>query len=351
MCVPDLDLNLIVGNMNLQSFLDTAGIIIDVRTPAEFTQGHIPGAMNIPLFSNEERALVGTAYKIKGPQEAIFLGLELVGPKLASFAKQAREHVGNNLAKIYCWRGGMRSSSMSWLLETAGLQTTTLQGGYKAFRQWVFKTLERHRPIAVIGGLTGSGKTEILHKLRQTGQQILDLEALAKHRGSCYGMINLSTQPTNEQFENEIAYLWHSFDSSSPVWIEDESRTIGKCKIPDPLFKQMRTSPLFIIESTRSARIHKLLHDYGTLSIPTLITATKKIERQLGSERTHQVICCLQEKNLGKSVEILLDYYDKLYTESLKRRNQPLLKLSDLALCDAYETYKNLGKMHVQLAH
>lgn len=334
--------------LELHSFLNTPGIFIDARSPSEYDHGHIPGSVNIPLFSNDERALIGTIYKRNGHQEAFRKGLEIVGPKLASFVEQAQKHVGKNSAKIYCWRGGMRSSSLAWLLQTSGLKTYTLYQGYKKYRHWILQTLEKQHPIAMLGGLTGSGKTEILHRLKQTGQQVLDLEALAKHRGSSYGMMFQFPQPTNEQFENEIACCWQSYNSLSPVWIEDESRTIGKCKIPDALFKQMRTAPLFIIESKFSSRIHKLLQDYGNISIDNLITSTKKIERKLGSQRCHQIICYLQEQNLERSVEILLDYYDKLYINSIKRRGQPLFNLSnhttnDCAekLCKAYEAYAN----------
>ena len=331
--------------IDIQTFLDRPGVFIDVRSPGEFAQGHIPGSINIPLFSNEERAVVGTSYKKRGREEAVMLGFEIVGPKLASFAAQAKEHIGKGLAKVYCWRGGMRSSSMGWLMQTAGLKTCTLQSGYKAFRRWVLLTLSSPRPIALIGGLTGSGKTEVLHKLGITGQQVLDLEALAKHRGSSYGMMDLQQQPSNEQFENEIALRWQTFDSKRPVWIEDESRMIGQCKIPDSFFTQMRASPLFIIESPRQIRVQQLLQDYGTLSIPNLIAATKRIERRLGSERTLQVINLLQEKNLESALEILLDYYDKSYIKSLKGRQQPILHLSynpdsletwAEKLCDAY---------------
>lgn len=316
-------------SIDIQSFLDKQGTFLDVRSPGEYGQGHIPGAINLPLFSDDERALIGATYKKKGHEQAVMLGLEIVGPRISMLAAQAKEFVGNNFAKVYCWRGGMRSSSMNWLLQTAGIKAATLQGGYKTFRRWALQALTVSRQIILIGGLTGSGKTEYLHKLKHTGQQILDLEALAKHRGSSYGMIDMQTQPSNEQFENEIAFCLYNYNSKHPVWIEDESRMIGKCKIPDPLYAQMRTSPLYIMESPHEARVQQLLQDYGNISSPTLIAATKRIERKLGSERTHQVIFCLQEQNLKGAIEILLDYYDKLYSESLKQRKQQILYLSN----------------------
>ncbi len=315
--------------MNIQTFLKTPGTIIDVRTPGEFIKGHIPGALNIPLLSNEERVLVGTVYKQKGRDEAVLLGLKIVGPKLATFVEEAKSLVKADRVKIYCWRGGMRSQSMAWLLQTGGMQTSTLHEGYKAYRQWVLQTIGEQRSIRLIGGLTGSGKTELLQKLSLQGEQVLDLEDLAQHSGSSYGGLNSFQQPTQEQFENEIAQCWQTFSSERPVWVEDESRMIGKCKIPDSLFAQMRDAPLFVIESNQEMRINQLLKNYGKASISQLIDATKRIERKLGIERTQKVISHLQNQNFTSAIEIILDYYDKMYTDSLKKRHQPIIYLQN----------------------
>jgi tRNA 2-selenouridine synthase len=314
--------------VDIQSFLKFSGPIIDVRSPGEFVQGHIPGSVNIPLFSNDERVLVGTVYKRSGYEAAVILGLEIVGPKLAYFVKEAKALNVEEHLKIYCWRGGMRSSSMAWLLQTAGLKTYTLQNGYKAFRSWALHVIKEPHCVSIIGGLTGCGKTEILQVLRERGQQVLDLEDLAKHRGSSFGLIDKIVQPSNEQFENEIALQWAKFDKQRPVWIEDESRMIGKCKIPDPLFIQMHKAPLYVIRSSKEARIQRLLQDYGKTSIPNLILATKRIEKKLGSERTRQVISHLQEKNFEKAIEILLYYYDISYIRCLKSCQKPVVYLS-----------------------
>ncbi len=340
-------------NVGTEDFLDHPGIFIDVRSPGEFVQGHIPSAVNLPLFSNEERAFVGTAYKKKGREEAILLGLEIVGPKLLSFVEKAKEYVGKGLAKVYCWRGGMRSSSMAWLLQTAGLKVCILQYGYKAFRRWVLHSLVTPRQLAVVGGLTGCGKTEILQQLLNEGHQVLDLEAIAKHRGSSFGVNATNSQPSNEQFENEIGICWQSFDAKRPIWIEDESRMIGRCKIPDALFKQMRSSPLFVLETNPQVRIKRLLRDYGSQSIINLIAATKRIERKLGLERTQQVIRFLQDRNLEGAIEILLNYYDKSYSESLKNKQQPILSIQiglETKIEKLYEAYEAI-KNNVQFTH
>lgn len=313
--------------IDIQSFLDQPGLLIDVRSPAEFLHGHIPGAINLPLFSNDERAIIGICYKQKGHQEAILKGLEIVGPKMASYSALAKQLIGNNQAKIYCWRGGLRSHSISWLLQTIGLKTLTLHQGYKTFRRWVLKELALKRSFALIGGLTGAGKTDVLHELHKKGEQTIDLEDLARHRGSSYGFLALP-QPSNEQFENVIAIHLQKMNPQLPIWIEDESRMIGKCKIPDALFIQMRSSPLFIIESPFQVRIEKLIKDYGSLSLFNLINATKKIERKLGKERSRLVIELLNKQNLEDAVQILLSYYDKLYRDSLNKRPTPFFTLT-----------------------
>jgi tRNA 2-selenouridine synthase len=313
-----------IPSCDIHAFLDRPGVFIDVRSPCEFSQGHIPGAFNLPLFSNEERALVGTTYKKKGQNAALIQGLEIAGPKLSDLAIQAKQIAGKNFAKVYCWRGGQRSRSMAWLFQTAGLQTCTLLMGYKAFRRWTLNTLSSPRLIFLIGGLTGTGKTKLLRQLKEEGKQILDLEALAHHRGSSFGLLEKHLQPANEHFENRIAFHLSSCNSALPLWIEDESRMIGKCKIPDPLFAQMRQAPLFILESQRNNRIQHILEDYGNASLAHLAAATQRIERRLGSEKTKQVLEHIQAQNFNSAIEILLDYYDKSYSESLKRRNQPM---------------------------
>jgi len=301
-----------------EEFLCTAGVAFDVRSPGEYSQGRIPGAINLPLFTNEERAEVGTKYKQCGKDAAVELGLGLVGPKLASFVATAKRECPNTVAKVHCWRGGMRSSSMAWLLSTAGFKTVTLRGGYKAFRKWVLQKLSQPLNLLVLGGLTGAGKTAILHALREKGEQILDLEDLACHRGSAFGV--MGQQPTNEQFENEIAIALQSLDLSRQIWVEDESRMIGRCKVPDALFAAMRQQPLVMLERPKSERVAKLLADYSQAPRQSLIEAVERLQRRLGGARSKQIIQLIHENQLPQAVELLLDYYDAAYRHSLSRR-------------------------------
>ncbi|NBW62949.1 MAG: tRNA 2-selenouridine(34) synthase MnmH, partial [Synechococcaceae bacterium WB4_1_0192] len=178
----------------IHSFLKAAGPVVDVRAPAEFAQGHIPGARNLPLFSDEERAAVGTTYKQQGRTAAVQLGLELVGPKLAalgqSLSSWSSEANGQPL-RLHCWRGGMRSGSVAWLADSLDLPVLLLEGGYKAYRRWVLEQLLLPWPIHLLGGRTGTGKTDLLLALERRGVAVLDLEGLAHHRGSSFGNLGL----------------------------------------------------------------------------------------------------------------------------------------------------------------
>lgn len=311
-------------NLLINGFLKGSGVIIDVRTPAEYAQGRIPGSINLPLFSNEERAILGTVYKQQGHSTAVNLGLKLVGPKLSELAATAKGHAGNGEARVHCWRGGMRSSSMSWLLRTVGIRTTTLTGGYKAYRRWTLDLFKQPLLLYVVGGLTGSGKTQMLRAMRNLGEQVLDLEELAHHRGSSFGMLGMPPQPTNEQFENEIAMQLSAFDLQRPIWVEDESHMIGRCKIPDALIEAMHTAPLFFVERAMEERMEILLHDYAKIERSELILATERIKRRLGAERTKSIVENIDQGKYREAIEMILRYYDASYRYEIGRRQQPI---------------------------
>lgn len=309
--------------LEFSDFLKLPGVVFDVRSPGEFDHGRIPGAISLPLFSNQERALVGTTYKQAGKENAVLQGLQLVGPKLAAIVGQAKIHMLTGFAKVHCWRGGMRSSSVAWLLETAGMKTATLNGGYKAFRRWALNEISLPKTLIIIGGMTGCGKTSILRALKAKGEQVLDLESLANHRGSSYGMIGMPPQPSSEQFENEIAIQLASFDPKRPVWIEDESRFVGTCKIPDTIFSQMLESPLCMVERPLNERKFNLQLDYGNASPLELKEATQRIAKRLGGARTKEVIELIDTGHWAEAAEIVLKYYDSAYQHALSRRKQP----------------------------
>lgn len=300
--------------INVESFLKSPGPLYDIRSPGEFLQGTLPGAINLPLFSDQEREQVGTVYKKQSPQKAFLLGLDYVGPKMRGFVEQVQ---GQN-PRLFCFRGGMRSQSMGWLFSQGGMKPLLLKGGYKAFRKFVLNTLEKTYPLHILGGLTGAGKTSHLQTLKKEGHQILDLEALAQHKGSAFGKLT-DTQPTSEHFENWIACTLWQMDPSKPIWVEDESRMIGSCKIPDSLYKQMQTSPFYLLQTPLEQRIATLVEEYGKYSESYLIEAVQCIKKRLGGARTSKIIECIISKNFQEAVFLLLEYYDQAYMYSIKR--------------------------------
>lgn len=306
--------------LQIEEFLHAPGLMLDVRSPAEYEHAHIPGAISFPLFNNEERAQVGICYKQRGKDAAVELGLEIVGPKLAGFVQEARRLTRDRVLRIHCWRGGMRSGSMAWLMETAGFQVTLLDKGYKGFRQWVRDTLAVPKPILTLGGMTGSGKTAVLQELARQGAQILDLEALANHRGSSYGALGLPSQPSTEQFENLMAMAWRQLDASRPVWIEAESRMIGTCRIPDEIFHPLQQAPVLELQRSRPERITILMQEYGSADSKDLITATERISRRIGGQHAKAAIEYIQNGSLELAIAIVLDYYDKTYQYDLQKR-------------------------------
>jgi len=298
--------------------------VIDVRSPGEFAQAHVPGAVNIPLFDNDERAKVGTRYKQAGKDHAVLMGLEFVGPKLADFVRQARRlsNGSGGQVLVHCWRGGMRSGSFAWLLQTAGLSPAILTGGYKAYRNVVLAAFAEPRNLLILGGKTGSGKTDILHQLAAQGEQIIDLEGLANHKGSSYGAIGQLPQPSSEQFENLIFQEWQRLDRNRTIWLEDESRNVGSCFVPMPLWHQMRAAPVAFVDVPKVVRVERLVREYTGIDHELLIEATERIRKRLGGQITQQALDALAQQNYAIVADLTLDYYDKAYLYGLSQRNQ-----------------------------
>ena len=292
-------------------------LTIDVRSPAEYLKGHIPHAVNLPLFTNEERAVIGTLYKQKGKNEAIEMGLEIVGPKMADFARFAKKKGKENKIYVYCWRGGMRSGSMAWLWDMLGYDVYILKQGYKAYRHYVLEELGKPIPYTIIGGKTGSGKTALLYQLQAMGEQIIDLEGIAHHKGSAFGALGQQPQPTTEQFENLLQQALSQLDTSKRIWLEDESKNIGSCYIPNTLWAQMRQAPLVVVELPIEVRVARLVQDYGTEAIDGLEECIKKIERRLGNEAMKEALKALHERDLATVARITLRYYDEAYDHGL----------------------------------
>ena len=291
--------------------------VLDVRSPGEYSHAHIPGAFNLPLFTDEERKVIGTVYKQQSRQAAIKIGLDYFGPRIRSTVELA-EAIINNLpsdrsltntssektdfqfpapdsrlptsnsrpALIHCWRGGMRSAAIAWLLDLYGFKVYTLAGWYKKYRAWVMETFSFPFSFNILGGFTGSGKTYVLEELRKKGAAVINLEKLAHHKGSAFGNIGMPEQPSQEMFENLLSHelrkrsrkgeapgIPHSLKNSSEglnhstssslhlsetninhqlqtinrIWLEDESQRIGHINIPPPLWNNMRQSPIYFL--------------------------------------------------------------------------------------------------------
>ncbi|MBA3721291.1 MAG: tRNA 2-selenouridine(34) synthase MnmH [Parachlamydiaceae bacterium] len=321
------------NSLPLDSFLKSQSPIFDVRSPAEFNQGHIPGSISLPLFDDQERSIIGTAYKQESREIAIDLGLKIVGPKLFDLVNSAKQHIHNKEANILCWRGGMRSGFVARLLESIGFNTSTLQGGYKSFRRDVLKSLENTSipQLFILGGFTGSGKTSILEQLNHLGEQVIDLEAIAGHRGSAFGLLGLPPQMSQEQFENKLAHTLKQLDLSKPIWIEDESRMIGKCRIPTALFDSMAQAKFIHIDINKELRIQHLISIYGNAPIDELVQSTTRIERKLGIQLTNKIINLFINNDKASAFDLLLTYYDKTYSHYLNQRKDKNL-LKDLSM-------------------
>ncbi len=305
-----------------QEFIAQNLPIIDVRSPAEHAQAHIPNAINVPLFNDEERAKVGTVYKQKSKDAAVLLGLELVGPKLADFVREAKKIAPKKKLLIHCWRGGMRSGSFAWLLKTAGFEIETLLGGYKAYRNHVLSGFEQPYQLIVLGGKTGSGKTDVLKSLQDLGQQVIDLEGIAHHKGSSYGAIGQAQQPSSEHFENLLFEQLSKLDINRPIWVEDESRKIGACYVPLVFWQLMRKSRVVFLDIPKSVRVERLVKEYAYYDHQLLIDATNRIQKRMGGQHHKAAIDALLKKDYAAVVDITLNYYDKAYLFGLSERNQ-----------------------------
>jgi tRNA 2-selenouridine synthase len=308
---------------------DTSGFaILDVRSPAEYEQGHIPGALNLPLFSDYERERVGIAYKKHGPKEAMQIGLEIVGPKMTELVRSAQTLRSGKPLVVHCWRGGKRSESVGWLLDFAGMPVSVIEGGYKAYRTYQRSWLtESPLNLIVLGGKTGSGKTDILHALSAKGEQVLDLENLAHHKGSAFGWIGEEPQPSTEQFENNIFEVLRSMDLSRPIWVENESLTIGRVFVPQTLWHKMNYAPLIHLEVPIEDRIQNLIGIYaGGEAKEALILSFQKIASRLGGQHLKSAIESLERGDYRRAAEVALTYYDKAYYYGLENSKARIIE-------------------------
>jgi tRNA 2-selenouridine synthase len=309
---------------DITTFLDLAlkTPIIDVRSPSEYTTGHIPGAYNIPIFDDKEREAVGLRYKKEGRIKAILEGLKLSGPSMHLKLEQALKISKEGRLLVHCWRGGMRSEAMAWLFSLGGIETDVLEGGYKSYRHFVHENLSVNRNMIILGGLTGSGKTHILGYLKDKGHQVIDLEGLANHKGSAFGSLGQLPQPSSENFSNLLFNELKHIDPYQPVWLEDESRNIGTVFMPEEFYLNMQKNPAVILLMDIKTRLPRLIEEYSCYSSDELVSTVMKISKRLGGDRTKEVTEAVQRGDFAKAIEITLHYYDKAYLFGLERKQE-----------------------------
>jgi len=359
--------NVSIQRLNISDFLQQCkgNLLLDVRSPGEYKHAHMPGATSFPLFTDEERKIVGTTYKQQSREQAIKIGLDMFGPKMRKMVEEVEGLIGSgqlavntstansqlssenpsptsnrqlptaNSLYIYCWRGGMRSAAIAWLLDLYGFKVHTLAGGYKAYRNHILRSLEQDYDFRIIGGYTGSGKTEVLQELRKLGEPVIDLEDLACHKGSAFGNYKMPPQPSQEMFENLLGTELLKKQSelsgkTGAIWLEDESQRIGNINIPSPLWETMRKSPLVFLEIPFEERLRHITEEYSQWEKEKLADAVKRISKRLGGLETKNSLEFLENDNFTEAFRILLHYYDKRYLKGLHNREQLLTLLTKL---------------------
>lgn len=316
--------------------------VVDVRSEREYEAGHIRSAVNIPLLNNQERIIVGTTYKQKGQQEAIKVGFKLVGPRLADIVSTT-EQVGGELL-VHCWRGGMRSGNFCHFMNMAKMKTHQLQGGYRNYRQRALESFKKRFKLIALSGYTGSGKTDVLRALAAEGEQILDLEKIAHHKGSVFGGLMMPPQPTTEQFQNDLFEEILRLDLSKRIWIEDESIAIGEIFLPEDFWNQMTTSTLFEIDVLKEIRIKRLVQEYGIADPAQFLSAMTRITKKLGGQHFNAAKEKLLVGDMSSVIDILLTYYDKAYRNGLEKKKKRIKSYSSWNGTDVHVYARQLIK-------
>ncbi|MCW3093401.1 MAG: tRNA 2-selenouridine(34) synthase MnmH [Ferruginibacter sp.] len=357
-----------VQKINIEKFIELAQQypVLDVRSPGEYTHAHLPGAYNLPLFTDEERKVVGTAYKQQSREVAIKIGLDYFGVKMRGMVEEVEKIIANwqpatrnqpetitdqaapmpltRCILVYCWRGGMRSAGVAWLLDLYGFKVYSLAGGYKMYRHWARAQFDKEYNFTIVGGYTGSGKTLVLHELKKLGKWVIDLEGLANHKGSAFGALGEDPQPSQEMFENLLAMELvavskpssseNSVSTGSTIYIEDESQRIGLINIPNAFWTAMRKSYTVFLDIRFEDRLHYLTSEYGKFDRQLIEDAIGRIQKRLGGLETKTAINHLLENNLKECFRILLKYYDKCYSAALVNRQHDAALLNKMPCTD-----------------
>lgn len=300
--------------------------VIDTRSESEFAEDRLPGALNWPSLTDAQRAEIGTEYKQRSPFDAKKRGAVMVARNIAAhIERDVLQQTKDWKPLVYCWRGGKRSGALALVLDQIGFSVHLLEGGYRAYRRALIAALDelpRRFEYRVVCGTTGSGKSRLLQVLRDLGAQVLDLEALANHRGSVLGLVPGQPQPGQKQFESRLWDALRGFDSARPVWIESESKKVGDLRVPDALVQCMRASPCFVLELELPARVALLCNEYRHF-----VEDTPAFCERLDALRALRGIAVVQRWQVwagaGRTAdvvrELLTDHYDPIYLQSMRR--------------------------------
>lgn len=314
-------------------------LLVDVRTPLEYDEDHIPGAINVPLLTNEERVEIGTLYKQTGPHQARVRGLELTARRFPAMVDEIGRAAAGRPILVYCWRGGLRSKTVTSILELTGFRAVQLKGGYKSYRNHVVAFFEDFRspgPLVVVHGLTGTGKTAFLLGLKNDHFSVVDLEGLACHRGSAFGELGLSQTLTQKWFES---LLWNAFrrlPAGRPVLVEGESRRIGRVSLPGSLYDVMREGIKVWCEADLSTRVERLIAEYGLPEYRQgMAEALGRIRKKLGGEKFVEISGYLERWELEPFMrELMVSYYDRLYYKTREWEEDVVIALEDYAAAE-----------------
>jgi tRNA 2-selenouridine synthase len=316
-----------------RSLLDTH-LVVDVRTPLEYAEDHLPGAINVPLLTNEEKVEIGTLYKQTGPHEARVRGLELTAHRFPAMIATIAGAAGDKPILVYCWRGGLRSKTVASILDLTGFRALQLKGGYKAFRNHVITSFEPFRPpgpLVVLHGMTGIGKTTLLLGLKDEKLTVVDLEGLACHRGSAFGELGLVQELSQKHFETLLWDAFRKIPSGTTVIVEGESKRIGKVSLPGDMYEVMQESIKVWCEASLETRVRRLTEEYGRPEYREgMEVALSRLKKRLGGDKHAEIASYLARWEMEPFMtELIRCYYDKVYYKTREWREDMTLSLED----------------------